>query len=126
MTTSSQPTNFSITSSDLDTITITGLDYLNTSTTVTNIGAVGAGQSVYSIGTGLSTGSTITFTNTGSSYTADTFVWKTPEEWVDSFPAWSRIEDMCKQYPGLKVAYENFKTVYQLVKDDYDTPKDEK
>jgi len=47
-------------------------------------------------------------------------------EWVDSFPAWGRIDQMCKEYPGLKIAFENFKTVYNLVKDDYDAPADKK
>ena len=49
-----------------------------------------------------------------------------PEEWVDSFPDWSRVEQMCSQYPALEIALRNFKTVYALVKDDYDNPKDEK
>lgn len=47
-------------------------------------------------------------------------------EWVDSFPAWHRIQDMCKEYPGLKIAFEKFRTTYNLVKDDYDTPKDQR
>ena len=48
------------------------------------------------------------------------------EEWVNSFPEWGRIEEMCKEYPGLKIAFEKFKTTYKLVKDDYDTPKDKR
>jgi hypothetical protein len=48
------------------------------------------------------------------------------EEWVNSFPEWSRIEEMCKEYPGLKIAFEKFKTTYKLVKDDYDTPRDKR
>jgi hypothetical protein len=49
-----------------------------------------------------------------------------PEEWVNCFPEWSRIEKMCEEYPGLRIAFEKFKTVYALVKDDYDTPKDKR
>jgi hypothetical protein len=49
-----------------------------------------------------------------------------PEEWVNCFPEWSRIESMCEEYPGLAIAFEKFKTVYKLVKDDYDTPKDKR
>jgi len=30
---------------------------------------------------------------------------------------------MCKKYPGLEIALRNFRTVYTLVKDDYDNPK---
>jgi len=33
---------------------------------------------------------------------------------------------MCDEYPGLKIAFEKFKTTYKLVKDDYDTPKDKR
>jgi hypothetical protein len=48
------------------------------------------------------------------------------EEWVGGFPRWERIQDMCDEYPGLKIAFEKFKTTYKLVKDDYDTPKDKR
>lgn len=88
-----------------------------------------------------STGSTITlnlptptttysFTNSNSNDTI-TFsnIFATEygtEEWRDCFPGWTRIQDMCEQYPGLKIAFEKFKTTYYLVKDDYDTPKTEK
>ena len=47
-------------------------------------------------------------------------------EWVNAFPQWARIQEMCEQYPGLKIAFEKFKTTYKLVKDDYDNPKDKK
>jgi hypothetical protein len=47
-------------------------------------------------------------------------------EWVDSFPAWSRVEKMCDEYPGLKIAFEKFKTTYNLVKDDFDLPPEKK
>ena len=53
---------------------------------------------------------------------SSSFTFNLPEEWVDSFPAWSRVNDMCKNYPGLEIAFRNFQTVYQLVKDDYDNP----
>jgi hypothetical protein len=49
-----------------------------------------------------------------------------PEEWVHSFPDIKRVEKMCEEYPGLKIAYEKFKTVYKLVADHYDTPKDKR
>jgi len=47
-------------------------------------------------------------------------------EWVNSFPAWGRIEDMCKEYPGLKLAFEKFKNTYNLVKDDFDLPPEKR
>lgn len=52
--------------------------------------------------------------------------WGQQEEWVNSFPDWHRVEDMCKKYPGLEIALRNFRTVYTLVKDDYDNPKTKK
>jgi hypothetical protein len=54
------------------------------------------------------------------------FSWNLPEEWVGAFPEWDRVEDMCKKYPALEIALRNFKTVYQLVKDDYDNPTPKK
>ena len=54
----------------------------------------------------------------------DQFNWINSEEFVDSFPVWERVQDMCKKYPGLEIALRNFRTVYTLVKDDYDNPKD--
>ena len=47
-------------------------------------------------------------------------------EWQTKFPEWNRIQNMIEEYPGLKIAFEKFKTVYELVKDDYDTPKDQR
>jgi len=49
-----------------------------------------------------------------------------PEEWVDTFPDFNRVQKMCEEYPGLKIALEKFKTVYKLVKDHYDTPEDKR
>jgi hypothetical protein len=57
---------------------------------------------------------------------ASHFSWNLPEEWVGTFPEWDRVEDMCKKYPALEIALRNFKTVYQLVKDDYDNPTPKK
>ena len=58
--------------------------------------------------------------------TPTSFTWKMPEEFVDAFPDYDRIEKMCKEYPGLAIAFEKFKTVYNLVKDHYDTPEDQR
>ena len=56
---------------------------------------------------------------------ASTFSWKN-QEFVDAFPDYNRIEKMCKEYPGLAIAFEKFKTTYKLVKDHYDTPADQR
>ena len=86
---------------------------------ITNISAVGG---TYSIGSISSVGSGV---NTVSIDTSS-FTFNLPKEWVDCFPGWSRVQDMCKQYPGLEIALRNFQTVYQLVKDDYDNPTPKK
>ena len=107
-----------------DVITITPTDTI----TLTNH----TGSSLYYTGTGIGGGSssTITISNGGSSGSGFTvgagtgYEWSIPAEFDGCFPAWSRIEDMCKQYPALAIAFEKFKITYYLVKDDYDNPKD--
>jgi hypothetical protein len=71
-------------------------------------------------------GSTVdTITITGSDGSSN-FTWALPQEWQDSFPEWHRVQDMCDQYPGLKVAFDNFKVFYEMIKDDYDNPTPKK
>jgi hypothetical protein len=84
----------------------------------TGAGIGGAGTSTYTIANGGAMTGTVTLD-------PSTFTWG-DEEWVNAFPQWARIQDMCKQYPGLKIAFEKFKTTYKLVKDEYDNPKDKK
>jgi hypothetical protein len=137
MNTSSAQNNSSITFVDnLDTITLnTGTSSYDTITidpnynyqysTGATVGGItsisGAGGSAYTIGS-LSTSQV----NTISSINISDFKIDLPEEWVNCFPDFSRIEKMCEEYPGLKIAYNQFKTVYALVRDDYDTPKDQR
>jgi hypothetical protein len=85
-----------------------------------SIGAAGA-QPVYNWASGISTVSVDNIVLTDNSFT-----FTLPKEWVDCFPDWHRVEDMCKKYPGLEIAFRNFQTVYQLVKDDYDNPTPKK
>ena len=40
-------------------------------------------------------------------------------EWEHEFPAFHKIEEMRKEYPALERAYENFKTIYTLVEQDW-------
>ena len=112
-----------------DTITLTS----NTYDTMVGAGTITIGNATgYTIGTGVSYtggGSGYTIAN-GSTVTLDgistaIFNWKN-EEFVDCMPDINRIEDMCKEYPGLAIAFEKFKTTYNIVKDDYDNPKDKK
>lgn len=39
--------------------------------------------------------------------------------WRDCLPSLLEVEKMCEQYPALEKAYENFKTVYALVEQDW-------
>jgi len=73
-------------------------------------------------GIGIGTINSISISGAGSS----TFNWKAPEEFVDTLPDFNRIQKMCEQYPGFKIAFEKFKTTYYLVKNDYDTPEDQR
>lgn len=130
MSTFSRQEDYSITLNDplssLDTITITssGSDYSYYSGgSVTTIGAVGAsGGSTFSITSGLGA----TQINTISNISITDLSVEPQKEFVNCMPDFDRIEKMCKEYPGLKIAFEKFKTTYYLVKDDYDTPKDQR
>jgi hypothetical protein len=119
MTTSSQLPNYStdLFSNDNETYTITinpptSIDSVYIDTATMNSITLGAVGSSYSIN------DTITLN------TDYQFSWGDAEEFVDAFPDWQRVQDMCKKYPGLEIAMRNFQTVYTLVKDDYDNPKD--
>ena len=106
-----------------DTITLTSNAY----DTMVGSGTITIGNATgYTVGTGVSytgigNGGTFTIDNINAS----TFSWKN-EEFVDCMPDINRIENMCKEYPGLAIAFEKFKTTYNIVKDDYDNPKDKK
>lgn len=129
------------TSSAHDTSSITLDDILNDTITITSSPTVTWDSSAsYTIATSampttsysLSSGGMISnfsssHINTISSIdTSHSFTINLPEEWVNCLPDFYRIEKMCKEYPGLAIAFEKFKTVYKLVKDDYDTPKDKR
>jgi len=101
--------SYSYDSSTMSTITL--------SPPITSI-SNGAGGTYTSIN-GISTINTV-------SIDTSSFTFNLPKEWIDCFPDWHRVEDMCKKYPGLEIALRNFQTVYQLVKDDYENPTPKK
>jgi hypothetical protein len=43
----------------------------------------------------------------------------TPTLWKEALPDVDTVNAMCNDYPALAKAYENFKTVYKLVEQDY-------
>ena len=147
MTTSSVPQSYSTVSVNSEPITITGL---SDTITLTSYDPSTSGVAGYNSSIGYSgyTGSTVTI-NTGaiggtiSPLTTSqlnainvgaglngtdysTFTFNTPEDWVNQFPDWNRVQKMCEEYPGLKIVFEKFKTTYKLVKDHYDTPEDKR
>lgn len=42
-----------------------------------------------------------------------------PVEFEDQMPDVAKIEDMCNDYPALAKAYDNFKTIYKMVHQDW-------
>ena len=40
-------------------------------------------------------------------------------EWKNSYPDFATVTDMCKEYPALEKALENFKTIYKMVHQDW-------
>ena len=109
-----------LTSSDVITITSSGYEY--TSSSITNAIANLTPPTALTGTTILSSGGigTISINDLNS-----TTLW-TNTEWENSFPDWHRIQSMCEKYPGLKIAFDKFKTTYKLVKDDYDNPDNKK
>jgi hypothetical protein len=94
----------------------TAYDINSNNVTFSGVGA----QPTYSLG---SSGiSTITL----NGIDASSYSFNLPQEWVGCFPDWDKVEDMCKEYPGLKIAFENFKVFYEMVKDDYNNPTPKK
>jgi len=106
-----------------DTITLTSNAYDTMASS--NIITFAGNATSYTISGSGSAGTAMGGTYTIGNVNASTFSWKN-EEFVDCMPDINRIENMCKEYPGLAIAFEKFKTTYNIVKDDYDNPKDKK
>ena len=47
-----------------------------------------------------------------------------PKEFVDFTPPIEKIEGMCDEYPALKQAWDNFRTMYEMVHQDWIDNKD--
>lgn len=92
-------------------------DPLSTITLTPTYASIGVSGGTYTLGSG---------TVTIDSIDTSSFVFNLPKEWVDRFPEWARVQDMCEKYPGLKIAFDNFKVFYEMVKDDYDNPTPKK
>jgi hypothetical protein len=122
MNTFSAQDSYSITLND--TITVDTSSWGN----YTSGGVVGSSMDTITL-TGTSGGSTYTIGSGAGVIAQDistAFTWKMPEEFVDAFPDYDKVQQMCEEYPGLKLAYEKFVTTYKLVRDHYDTPEDQR
>lgn len=93
--TSDIPALTALTSSDI--ITLTSTDFTTSSYTTSNL-------------------STIDLTSIESFST----LYNPSLEFDGMWPAYHRVQEMCKEYPGLEIAYRKFKEVYKMVKEDYD------
>ena len=99
-----------------------------------DLGNYGAAQSVYSISndtitisdsiTSINTNSTDWLNNGGIIQTGDINIdWNNivfeKTIFQDCMPNLADVEQMCKEYPALEKAFENFKTIYKMVEQDY-------
>ncbi len=130
---SAQP-SCSITSNDIITLEPPSVTTTLDTSSFGNVTINSGGSGYYIGGAGIGGGSGGSFTiSTGGISTVqigplsvDDITIQLPEEWKDCFPDWSRIQKMCEMYPGLKIAFEKFKTTYKLVQDDYDAPPEKR
>jgi len=119
------PTESFITLGDTFTIELPSDLYTSSNYINTNMNTVSISGGYSGVTYTTSTSDTITL-NDITLNTDYQISWGDSEEFVDSFPDWQRVQDMCKQYSGLEIALRNLQTIYTLVKDDYDNPKDKK
>lgn len=94
-----------------DTITITS----------SNISTIGLDNSYTLNGT---YPSTITLDDVGIDF--DSLIIDYGTDFVDRLPDFDRVESMCKEYPALEKAYENFKVIYKMVEQDYNGKQKER
>ena len=122
MNNSSQEQNFTIPLDklDLETFTLSSDTWANL--TPTSIPALTSADIITLTGTPYGSGS-ITIGNIETidigSFTGYNNYW-VKEDFDGRFPDYDRVQKMCKDYPGLEIAYRKFKEVYKMVKEDYD------
>lgn len=122
MNNSSQEQNFTIPLDklELETFTLSSDTWANL--TPTSIPALTSADIITLTGTPYGSGS-ITIGNIETidigSFTGSNNYW-VKEDFDGRFPDYDRVQKMCKDYPGLEIAYRKFKEVYKMVKEDYD------
>lgn len=70
------------------------------------------------------TSSTIDTITLDDTHWADGITWE-QIEFEDKMPSVAKVEDMCNNYPALEKAYENFKTIYAMVHQDWQGRQDD-
>lgn len=132
MNNSSQEEPYTITLDEFKTLNYQGLEALTWSSntwaslTTTSIPALTSADIVTLTGTSYGSFNTSNIETIDiNSFTGSNNYW-VKEEFDGRFPDYSRVIDMCKQYPGLEIAYRKFKEVYKMVKEDYDGKEREK
>ena len=125
-TDTTQDNSFTITLDDIKTIDLNSYITMNSSgsDTITLTGTGGTTSNY--IWPTLSTDQIATLT-TGQIGAIDPSNWVTIQHWnpvafKDNWPEWFKVQNMRKQYPSLDKALTQLETVYNLVKDDYDNP----
>ena len=118
----------------LDDLTVDTIDLgatnLGESFTIPDTLYIGDSDSEYNItfNDNITVNTVTTSTNRWDIYTSDNyqFPWNGDYKlWEHCLPSLSEVEEMCKEYPGLKKAYENFKTIYKMVEQDYKGKKED-
>tara|TARA_R110000868_G_scaffold246570_1_gene503151 strand:+ start:117 stop:401 length:285 start_codon:yes stop_codon:yes gene_type:complete len=61
---------------------------------------------------------TLGITFDGQDWGGDSITWE-QIEFEDTMPEIVKVKNMCSEYPALAKAYENFKTIYKMVDQDY-------
>ena len=84
----------------------------NDTITIDTSGFDSMAQSTFSIGT------------IDDDFDVSSITFNDPVEFEDVLPSMSKISLMCAEYPALEQAYEKFKHIYNLVKDDYNDGED--
>ena len=122
MNNSSQEQNFTIPLDKLELETFTWSSNTWANLTPTSIPALTSADIITLTGTPFGSGS-MTIGNLETidigSFTGSNNYW-VKEDFDGRFPDYDRVQKMCKDYPGLEIAYRKFKEVYKMVKEDYD------
>jgi hypothetical protein len=132
MSNSSQEELYTITLDESETLNSKGFETFTLSSdtwaslTTTSIPALTSADIITFTGTSYGTLNTSNIETIDiGSFTGSSNYW-VKEEFDGRFPDYERVQKMCKDYPGLEIAYRKFKEVYKMVKEDYDGKEREK